>query len=551
MQEFSVCLGGKAGDGINRSGTLLCRILARHGWKVWMYYEYPSLIRGGQNIVVIRAGEKQPGGHRDCVDYLLALDQITVDRYCTKCNPGMVCIYNSDTVSRATGTGIDLEAIVRREGGHPVMKNTCLIGAFCRAAQIPFELLEQMLRDEFGEKAEPNIRYAAIGYDFESSPKPIPAGTGDGSAVLSGNEVMALGLCAGGLETYVAYPMSPSTGILHTLAGEAENFGLRVLHPESEIAAAGMTLGAACGGSMAATGTSGGGFCLMTETFSMAGMSETPFCVVLCQRSGPSTGAPTYTGQEDLLFALHAGQGEFPRLVVAPGDHTQAFYWSGRALQLAWEFQVPSLILADKTLCESVATCPPDLLKPPVAGPVPWWDGTGTYERYQETGNGVSPLAVPPQQGAVVKVSRKTHTADGIATDHAQEIAALHDKFLRKEQALAVALAGESPVLHVPTPDATTVICTWGTSAPVCREISEEVGCAVIQPIVLSPFPLKAMQDYLKAYSRLITVEVNSTGQFATLLRSQGIMPDAEVKKYDGRPFTPEDLTTALKEAGI
>lgn len=551
MQEFSVCLGGKAGDGINRSGTLLCRILARHGWKVWMYYEYPSLIRGGQNIVVIRAAEKQPGGHRDCVDYLLALDQITVDRYCTKCNPGVVCIYNSDTVSRASGTGIDLEEIVRREGGHPVMKNTCLIGAFCRAAQIPFELLEQTLRDEFGEKAAPNIRYASIGYDFESTPKPIPVGKGDGSAVLSGNEAMALGLCAGGLETYVAYPMSPSTGILHTLAGEAETFGLQVFHPESEIAAAGMALGAACGGRMAATGTSGGGFCLMTETLSMAGMGEIPFCVVLCQRSGPSTGAPTYTGQEDLLFALHAGQGEFPRLVVAPGDHTQAFYWSGRALQLAWEFQVPSLILADKTLCESVATCPPNLLKPPVAGPIPWWDGIGTYQRYQETGNGVSPLAVPPRSGAVVKVCSKAHGADGISTDHAEEITALHDKFLRKEKALADALTSEPAVLHVSIPNTTTVICTWGSSAPVCREMVDELGCSVIQPIVLSPFPVQTMQDYLKTYSRLVTVEVNSTGQFATLLRSHGIMPDAEVTKCDGRPFTPEELTIHLREAGI
>ena len=171
--------------------------------------------------------------------------------------------------------------------------------------------------------------------------------------IITGNQAISLGLIKAGLGAYVAYPMTPSSSVLDFMARYAKDFGLKVVHPESEIAVMLMAQGFAYAGVKAAVGTSGGGFCLMTEGLSLAGMAEMPVVVVMAQRTGPSTGLPTYTAQGDLHFVLNAGQGEFPRFIVAPGDAEEAYYWAGVALNLAWKFQVPSFILTDKIVSES------------------------------------------------------------------------------------------------------------------------------------------------------------------------------------------------------
>ena len=189
-------------------------------------------------------------------------------------------------------------------------------------------------------------------YDQLATVRTIPRCSNPPRPLLTGNEAVGLGLIRGGLDAYVSYPMTPSSSLLHFLAGEKERFGITVVHPENEIAVILMALGFASAGKRAAVGTSGGGFCLMTEGLSLAGMAELPVVILMSQRTGPSTGLPTYTGQSDLRFVLHAGQGEFPRLIVAPGDASEAFLWSARAMELAWRCQVPAFILTDKTLSE-------------------------------------------------------------------------------------------------------------------------------------------------------------------------------------------------------
>jgi 2-oxoglutarate ferredoxin oxidoreductase subunit alpha len=241
----------------------------------------------------------------------------------------------------------------------------------------------------------------------------------------------------GGLEAYVSYPMTPSSGLLHFLAEQKEKFCITVVHPENEIAVILMALGFAYAGKRAAVGTSGGGFCLMTEGLSLAGMAEIPLILVVSQRTGPSTGLPTYTGQSDLHFVLHAGQGEYPRLIVAPGDAAEAVYWSAVAMNTAWKFQIPAFILADKTLSEGTYSLDPARIAEIRGNDLPVWDGIAPYCRYADMPSGISPPALPGMKGAVVKVNGYAHDESGISTEEAGIVARMAEKRMRKWEGLA------------------------------------------------------------------------------------------------------------------
>lgn len=217
-------------------------------------------------------------------------------------------------------------------------------------------MVETVIRRQIPKAPEKNLSIARKGYEVVREEGVIPRVGTTCCPLINGNEAIGLGLLQGGLDAYVAYPMTPTSNLLHFLAGAARDFPITVVHPENEIAVMLMALGLSYAGKKTAVGTSGGGFCLMTEGFSLAGGAEVPIVVVMGQRTGPSTGLPTYTGQTDLRVVLHAGQGEFPRIVVAPGSPEQAYIWSSIALSLAWKCQVPAVILADKTLCEGTYT---------------------------------------------------------------------------------------------------------------------------------------------------------------------------------------------------
>jgi 2-oxoglutarate ferredoxin oxidoreductase subunit alpha len=292
-----------------------------------------------------------------------------------------------------------------------------------------------------------------------------------------------------------------------------------VIHPESEIAVMLMAQGFAYAGVKAAVGTSGGGFCLMTEGLSLAGMAEMPVVVVMAQRTGPSTGLPTYTAQGDLHFVLNAGQGEFPRFIVAPGDAEEAYFWSGVAINLAWKFQVPSIILSDKTVSESQYSFDIGLAGEPKeqAQQAPLlWDGQGTYRRYIYTDNGVSPLAFPPQKGQVIKTDSYAHDEKGITTEDSGITKLMADKRLQKGRSLARELEGYETV-KVYGGRAKIALFCWGSNKGVCREAAERLGLGVIQVLVLSPFPEKSLREAVRGVERLIAVECNATGQLASL----------------------------------
>ena len=232
------------------------------------------------------------------------------------------------------------------------MGNSAIIGAFAKTAGIRWNVVEDVFRRHLLKETEKNLSVARNAYDVAQTKKAVPDIGPGFLPVMTGNEAMGLGLVHGGMDAYISYPMTPTSNILHFLAEQAPHLPITVVHPENEIGVIIMALGFAYAGKKAVVGTSGGGFCLMTEGLSFAGQSEIPVVIVVGQRTGPSTGLPTYTGQSELHFVLHAGQGEFPRLIVAPGDAEESYTWASLAVQLAWKYQVPAIILGDKTLNE-------------------------------------------------------------------------------------------------------------------------------------------------------------------------------------------------------
>ncbi|MDD5045054.1 MAG: 2-oxoacid:acceptor oxidoreductase subunit alpha [Candidatus Omnitrophica bacterium] len=555
MNEFSLLIGGKAGFGIDKSATVIGLILNRIGQRVYIYRDYPSLIRGGHTFSIIRTARKRIAAHQNKIDFILALNQDTFDLHKDKLKDGAIVIYDPDSVkieglSAGVQTiGIPITKIVKEENAPEIMRNTCIIGAFVRAGQISWDILDAVFRKEFNKEADLNLKIARRGYDATKELVKIEPFNQEALPLVSGNQALSLGLIKGGLTTYIAYPMTPSSPILHFLAESAENFGLKVIHPESEIGVMLMALGFSYMGEKTAVGTSGGGFCLMTEGLSFAGMAELPIVIVLGQRPGPSTGLPTYSSQTDLHFALNAGQGEFARFIVAPADAEESYFWAAKALNISWKYQIPSIILTDKNLGEGVFNFDINSI-PPIKEDAPvLWGRKSPYQRYQLTENGISGLAFAGDKCAVVKVNSYEHDEYGITTEDPVQTVLMQDKRLLKEKYLRQDLEKIETVKVYGKKDSTVGLLCWGSNKGVCVELADKLGLKVIQPIVLAPFSIDQFQRAVSGVKKLISVENNATAQLARLLKMYGIGVDKHILKYDGRPFSLDELEKLIKEA--
>ena len=550
MHDFSTLIGGIAGDGINEAGVTVSRLFNQLGYRIYMYYDYPSLIRGGHNFSLIRASDRKIGAHVNTVDVIVALNQETFELHKERLKDSSFVIYDLDKVKienlAQKGCGLPVSAILKDFSAPMIMRNTCIIGGFCKVVGIGWPVLEKVLKKHIPKQLDLNLKVARKGYDAAVEFTRIERVDQPSLPILTGNQAIGLGLIKAGLAAYIAYPMTPSSSLLDFMAKSAADFGLKVVHPESEIAVILMAQGFAYEGVKAAVGTSGGGFCLMTEGLSLAGMAEMPIVIMLGQRTGPSTGLPTYTAQADLHFALNAGQGEFPRFIVSPGDAEEAYYWSGVALNMAWKYQVPAFILSDKTVSEGLYSFDAALAGDMNEEAPVLWDGKGDYNRYKYTKTGVSPLAFPPLKGQTVKVDGYTHDELGITTEDPRTTASMSDKRLLKGLALAKEMDGYETV-RVYGNGKTALLC-WGSNKGVCTEVAEKLGLRVIQVLVLSPFPEKRLRDSLVGVERIITVECNSTGQLSRLARSYGFELREQILKYDGRPFSLDELEAEIRK---
>ena len=582
INDFSLLIGGEAGAGIARSGFLFAKACMRGGLHVFGTNDYQSLIRGGHNFYVVRVSEHEIYSHLDQIQLLIALNAQTVMLHKDELVSNGGVIYDQDDANlnhEILGRTdlklypIPLRKIVIDELKEPhnlIMRNTVALGAVFALINFDITLLEEVIRDTFkAETAESNMKAARVGYyygkeklagNFEYQLKKTNT-AGKSRIFLSGNEAIGLGAIKAGCKFYASYPMTPTTGLLHFMTTNERDYKMITMQPEGEIAAINMIAGAAFAGARAMTATSGGGFCLMSEGLGMTGMTETPVVIMVGQRPGPSTGLPTYSAQGDLRFVIHASQGEFPRVVIAPGDVEECFYETMRAFNWAEKYQLPVILLTDKYLAESeVSVIPfePDRVKIERGLLITGQYEGEKYQRYEITETGVSPRIIPSTRKAIVHANSDEHNEYGITSEDPTTTTMMMDKRMRKLDALAKELEEseiETIKLYGPE-EAKATIISWGSTKGPIREamklLNQEDNETVnfLQIVYVHPFPKTKVEQVLRRAKKTLVVENNRTSQLSSLIREHLLRKvDHKILKYDGRPFDPFYLSEKIKEA--
>src|SRR6266853_7048532 len=406
--DFAVGIGGAAGQGVATPGNILAKLFARRGLHINAYNAYQSIIRGGHTFLTIRTSEEPVRCMSDGLDMLIPLNQDTMDRHLERMRSGSAVLYDGDRVKPgATAEGVQLCPLPLNELAKNVLYyNTAAVAAVLRMVRVELKPFEDMLAQQFERKGDAvvaeNVTAARAGYEYAGTRfKPYPFSlpdTGRRLAVATGNESLAMGGVAAGVKFYCAYPMSPSTGVLMWMARHARQLGIMVRQGEDELGVINMAIGAAHTGCRAMCATSGGGFALMTEALGAAAMMEIPLVAIDVQRAGPATGVPTKTEQGDLWQVLGAGQGDYPRAIVAPTTIPDCFHTIPQIFNLFDRFQCPGIVLTDLLLSEGRSSVDPaelDFAVPIERGEMIGLNGhvtepIGQYKRYEMTANGVS-----------------------------------------------------------------------------------------------------------------------------------------------------------------
>ena len=570
---FTIGIGGAAGQGIATPGDILAVLFSRRGLHLNAYNAYQSIIRGGHTFLTIRAGVDPVENLGDDLDCLIPLNQDTMDRHLRLLTDGGACIYNADSIKPGeAAAGVQLCPIpvstLADITRNKVAQNTLAVGAALSMMGVGFAAIESIMASQFGRKGEAvvkeNVDIARSGYDyatknFKPFAKPLPM-TDNKYAVLSGNTALAMGGAAAGVKFYCAYPMSPSTGVLHWMAGHGRKAGIMVRQVEDEIGVINMAIGAAHAGVRAMCATSGGGFALMSEGLGLSAQAEIPVVVIDCQRAGPSTGVPTKTEQGDLWQMLGAAFGDYPRVIAAPLDIGDCFTLMPEIFNVTDKFQVPGLVLADLLLSEGRLSVDPAKLdfKPHIdRGEMITSNGTphGEYLRYKITESGVSPRAIPGVEGFTHVVSSDEHDENGVLisdeyTNHAKR-RLMMEKRMRKVQGIEAMVP--KPKLEGPA-DADVTLIGWGSTDGTIREAREQLAAQGIKANQLQirwlvPLHGDEIVKLLKGAKKTIIVENNFSGQFARYLRSEtSYVADGHIRKYDGEPFMPHHITEAVRE---
>ncbi len=539
--ETLIFIGGEAGQGIAKSAEVLAKSLTRQGYYVFNYRDYGSLIRGGVNFNILKISDAPVFSNEWRVDYFVALTERVLNEF-GKFNRGVSLSANIEGADHV----VDVKGIVREAGAPVIAGNSALLGSLYRAMGLNIDMLLKTMDTEFGRGAEINKKVALMGYERYSGTSrklfdPVPGKR----YFISGSQATALGAVAAGLDLYIAYPMTPATPVLHVLAGMQKKYDFRVFQAENEIAVVNAALGASYAGSTVMVGTSGGGFALMNEALSLQGCSEVPLVVYLAMRTGPSTGVPTYTGQGDMRFALHAGHGEFPRVVIAPGDAKEAFERTVEAFYLANKYRLLSVLLADKHVAESNYTF--DSLPSLSVRPDRFLVNAGKdYKSYEITPDGLSPRAAPGGEG-IVKATSYEHDEYGYTVEDGGSIVKMVDKRMRKGATLREEVARLSPFRVYG--EGNNVIVSWGsTKGAILDALPRLPGFSFLQIYYLEPFPREGVKKVLEDADKVVAVENSATCMIAGLVTQHtGIEIEHRLTKYDARPFSSDEIVEGVR----
>ncbi len=562
--EVNVLIGGAAGQGMETIMNLLGKALVKEGFGLIYTKDYMSRVRGGHNFTRLRIAPGHPWTTLESVDVLVALNEETYLRHSDHLTPTGRVIYDPQLFNlpegESRGVPVELKKLAEEAGGR-VMANTVAVGALLVLMGLETSTVEELLKDTFAVKegvAEKNITALKAGYDSAarscSACFELPSKNQDGEKLfIDGNQVLGMAALASGCRFLSAYPMTPATGIMNYLAAKSLDYPVVVEQAEDEIAAINMALGASYSGVRAMTCTSGGGFSLMAEGVSLAGMTETPLVIVVAMRPGPATGLPTRTEQSDLEFILHSGHGEFPRAVLSATSHEDAFYRLNKAFELADRYQTPVFFLSDQNFADThrsvglydfsrlgynrALAAEGDFEKP--------------YKRYRITDSGISPRILPGQyEGEVVLIDSDEHDEKGNIIEDAYTRRAMVDKRMRKLKGLAEEM-DEPDLYGDPHPE--VLLIGWGSTYGVIREavdalIARGIKTAMLHFSDLWPLPQKRLRSLLAEVDHSCCIENNAGGQLSRLIRREsGLSIDNNILKYDGRPFLPNEIVKEVQ----
>jgi len=494
----NILIGGKAGQGPNILSELVAKGLLAKGYYVFYYRDYQSLIRGGHNFNVVSFSDKPISSNSSSLDIFVALDENTEKIHASELNKNTIILKDSK-------------------------ENMFYAGTLFKALGIDFNVLEQELKNL--KNFEKNIEQAKLGYEQEKQSLNLKTLEPKKLSFMNGSQAVSEGAIKSGLDLYYAYPMTPATGVLMDLAQEMKNPKNKhlTIELENEIAVINAAIGSAIVGKKAMLGTSGGGFDLMTEALSLTGIAEIPLVLYLAQRPGPATGVATYTGQGDLNMALHAGHGEFSRLVVAPGTPKECIELTSEAFYFAHKYRIPAIILSDKHVAES------------------------KYSSEGESKITESKILVKGNE----RFNSYEKDSEGSATEDSELIIKNIDA--RKAKAKEFNKEIEKFTTHKihGKKDSKNLIVSWGSTKGAIHDAIEhsDLNAKFLQILYMEPFSKKIQAELEKA-DNIIVVENNATSPLSDLIRQETgvlISDKNKILKYDGRPFTSTEIENKLK----
>jgi len=579
MADFTWLIGGEAGFGIMTTGVVFSKIATRSGFYIFDYVEYPSLIRGGHNAYEVHVSDSPVSHLNPAIDILVCLNKETYEKHKSRLTPSSIVIFDKDEFEIKEDIKkiiIPFKKTLSELKGQPVMKNTIALGASIAILGGDIDQLIHIISEQFAKKGEEVINFNKqfVQAGFEAVKKNYPENilnnlvkrpSGE-KLVLTGNDAFSLGSVIADARFYVAYPMTPSSTVLTDLAAWQEKVGMVVRHAEDEISVINTAIGSSFAGVRSAVGSSGGGFALMVESLSFAGITEIPIVVFIAQRPGPATGMPTWTEQGDLLFSVFSGHGEFPKIVLAPGDNEEMIELTAKAYNLADIYQMPVIVISDMYLSESHKSVEKSFVDSFISqykinrGKLIGQDSSFAkatedkqkYLRYKITEDGISERLIPGTPGHFYQANSYEHVEDGHTTEEAQPRIEQVDKrakkwvtYLKNDFAL--------PEVYGDIEKSDTVFVSWGSTKGIIMHaqkllLDKNINSAFIHFNHIYPLDTdKITKLFDKQNKKYILVENNSWGQFGKLLKMEtGFEFKEKLLRYDGRPITAEQIVNKL-----
>jgi len=551
--DYSILIGGAAGQGIETVVELLEKIIKRAGFNIFTYKDYMSMVRGGHNFMQIRFSENEIFTYCNEIDVIFAMTDETIARHRHRVKSGGIIICDENFEDKDV-VKLPFVKLAKELGNNKVL-GTIGVGFITKYFGIEYDIAINTIETVFKDRnVELNLAAFKAGYEIGESRFKLES-LEDHKILINGNQALALGAIAAGVKFYCGYPMTPSTSVMSYISKHANEMNIVVDQVEDEVAALNMALGASFAGVRAMTGSSGGGFAIMVEALSLAGIMEMPIVLFNAQRPGPATGLSTRSEQADLRFVIHAGHGEFPKMVIALRNPEDAFYQTTRAFNLADKYQIPVILLTDEYLADYEMTVNPfDFSKISIDRYISDENEIedGRYKRYKYTDSGISPRLVPGiGKEKLVLVDSHEHNEYGNIDESIETRVNMMKKRMKKLESLKDEIE-EPEYIGCENPE--YLLVGFGSTYGAIKESvsrlnsqDDKFGALIFGDVY--PFPMGKLNSYAKKAKKTIVIEQNYLSQLKSLIDEYtDIKVDKSILKYDGRAINSDDIIQELNK---